>query len=141
MASERVTKSQRRAVVVRAGNRCEYCLTPADFFPGSFEVEHIFPKSKGGKTRLSNLAWACPSCNGHKHKKVEGIDPVNQMVVQLFNPRKQRWEEHFSWKADFREILGLTSIGRATVDTLQMNNFKMVNIRRLLHLAGLHPPA
>lgn len=141
MATDRVTKSQRRAVFARAGYRCEYCLTPDDCFPGSFEVEHINPRSKGGRTVLSNLALACPSCNRHKHKKVQGIDPVNQAVVQFFNPRKQKWEEHFAWGADFSEVIGLTPTGRTTVATLQMNNPKMQKIRRLLRLAGLHLPS
>ena len=59
--------------------------------------------------------------------------------ITIFNPRKQRWAEHFVWSDDFTLLVGLTPTGRATVATLQMNQQKMVNLRRLLGLAGLHP--
>jgi HNH endonuclease len=139
MKPKRVTPAQRQAVFARARGRCEYCHTPDGFVPGSFAVEHIVPRSKGGRTRLDNLALSCPACNGHKYNKVEGADPLNRTLVPLFNPRKQRWAEHFVWSDDFTLLVGLTPTGRATVATLQMNQQKMVNLRRLLGLAGLPP--
>jgi hypothetical protein len=102
-------------------------------------VEHIVPRSKGGTTRLQNLALSCPACNGHKYNKIEAPDPLHGTLVSLFNPWKQRWAEHFVWSDDFTLIIGLTPIGRTTVATLRMNQQKMVNLRRLLVLAGLHP--
>jgi 5-methylcytosine-specific restriction endonuclease McrA len=139
MTSKRVTPAQRRAVLARAQGRCEYCHTPESFVPGSFAIEHVVPRSKGGNTRLDNLALSCPACNGHKYNKVEGLDPLQHTVVHLFNPRKQRWEEHFVWSDDFTLIIGLTPTGRVTVETLHMNQPKMVNLRRLLVRTGLHP--
>jgi HNH endonuclease len=139
MKPKRVTPAQRQAVFARTRGRCEYCYTPDGFVPGSFAVEHIVPRSKGGRTRLDNLALSCPACNGHKYNKVEGADPLNRTLVPLFNPRKQRWAEHFVWSDDFTLLVGLTPTGRATVATLQMNQQKMVNLRRLLGLAGLPP--
>jgi len=44
------------------------------------------------------------------------------------------------WSDDFTLIVGLTGTGRATVEALQMNRPGVVNLRRLLHAAGLHPP-
>ena len=139
MKPERVTPAQRQAVFARARGRCEYCHTPDSFVPGSFAIEHIMPRSKGGRTRLDNLALSCPACNGHKYNKVEGADPLNHTLVSLFNPRKQRWAEHFVWSDDFTLLVGLTPTGRATIVTLQMNQQKMVNLRCLLGLTGLHP--
>ena len=140
MARERATATQRRAVFVRAAWRCEYCRTPEAFVPDSFAVEHLIPFSKGGKTRLNNLALACPACNGHKYNKVTGLDPFTQESAPLFNPRRQRWQDHFAWSEDTLLIVGLTPTGRATVETLQMNHPKIINLRRLLLLAELHPP-
>lgn len=139
MALERVTPTQRRAVRERAKGRCEYCHTPDSFVPGSFAVEHILPRSKTGRTHLENLAFSCPACNAHKYSKVEGFDPLSRTLVKLFHPRKQRWEDHFVWSDDFTLVIGVTPTGRATLDTLQMNQSKMVNLRRLLVRAGLHP--
>jgi hypothetical protein len=140
MPKERPTAAQRRTVFARAGWRCEYCLTPDAFVPDPFVVEHIIPFSAGGKTRLANLASACPACNGRKYNKVTGIDPLTREFAPLFNPRKQRWRDHFTWSEDSLLIVGLTPTGRVTVETLKMNHQKMVNLRRVLLLAGLHPP-
>ena len=140
MPEARVTAAQRRAVFKRAKCRCEYCLTPEAFVPDPFALEHIWPRSKGGRTRLDNLALACIACNSHKYNLTEAIDPVSQKLVPLFHPRKQRWSEHFAWSDDGLSLIGLTPIGRATIDTLQMNHAKMINYRRLLLLAGLQPP-
>jgi hypothetical protein len=38
------------------------------------------------------------------------------------------------------QILGLTAIGRATVEALQLNRAALVNLRRVLVKAGEHPP-
>ena len=139
MPTDRVTTELRRLVFARAKGRCEYCHTPEGFVPGSFEVEHIIPRSKGGKTILSNLALSCPACNDHKFNKLGAFDPLSHKFVRLFDPRKQRWATHFKWSDDFTRIIGLTPIGRATVEALWMNQDKMVNLRRLLILAELHP--
>ena len=61
--------------------------------------------------------------------------------MPLFNPRLAQWSEHFTWRAGYTEIIGLTESGRATVDALQLNRPAVVNLRRVLVLAGVHPPA
>lgn len=109
--------------------------------PDPFVVEHILPTSAGGKTRMPNLALACSSGNGCKYNKVTGIDPFTEELAPLFNPRRQRWKDHFTWNESGLLIVGLTPVGRATVATLKMNNEKTVNLRRLLIPASLHPPA
>ena len=140
MPVERVTSAQRQAVYARARGRCEYCQTPDGFVPGSFAVEHIVPRSKGGKTVLRNLALSCPACNAHKYNKLSGRDPLSDRIVRLFNPRRQSWPDHFTWNDDLTLIVGLTPTGRASVEALQMNQEKMINLRRLLILVNLHPP-
>ncbi len=56
-------------------------------------------------------------------------------------PRNQSWSEHFAWKDGGVQIQGLTPSGRATVETLRLNNPYIVPARRLWVLAGWHPPA
>jgi HNH endonuclease len=82
-----------------------------------FSVEHVLPRLAGGNTTRDNLALACQGCNNHKYTKVTGIDPVSARAVPLFDPRRQRWQDHFIWSADFARILGRTPTGRATVGT------------------------
>lgn len=102
-----------------------------------FVMEHIVPISEGGETALSNLALACGGCNGYKYNKVEAIDSESQRLVPLYHPREQVWQEHFAWSEDSLQIIGLTATGRATIAALKMNRPGVVNMRRLLLLAGL----
>ena len=106
----------------------------------SFSVEHIVPIEKGGESVLENLALACQGCNGHKHTKTEGRDPINKENVALFHPRSQRWQDHFAWDHTGTLILGLTPAGRATVEALKLNREALVNLRRVLSTTGDHPP-
>lgn len=36
-------------------------------------------------------------------------------MAPLYNPRLQRLQEHFTWDAEFTQIIGVTPTGRATV--------------------------
>jgi 5-methylcytosine-specific restriction endonuclease McrA len=140
MPRRHVTAQERHIIAERARGCCEYCRSRVDFATQSFSVEHIIAVSRGGETALDNLAFACPGCNGHKYTKTEAPDPVDGTVVPLYNPRVQRWQEHFRWNEDFTRIVGLTPTGRATVSALQMNRSGVTNIRRALFAIGLHPP-
>ena len=140
MPDRRVSTEHKRAVKERARGCCEYCFSQEAFSPQPFAVEHILPRSKGGPTTLENLAWACQGCNGHKHTKTEGVDPVNLGRVPLYHPRRQRWSDHFAWDVGFTRVVGLTPTGRATLATLCLNRDCLVNLRRVLHDVGEHPP-
>ena len=139
MSRTYVTAQERQFIADRARGCCEYCCSPVYFATQSFSVEHIIPVSRGGETILDNLALACPGCNGHKYTKVEAPDPGEGTLVSLYNPRTQRWQDHFRWNEDFTRIVGVTSTGRATVSALQMNRPGVINVRRVLFTVGLHP--
>ena len=61
-------------------------------------------------------------------------------MVPLFHPRQQRLDEHFAWSEDYLRITGLRTIGRATVEALQLNRAGLINMRRVLYAVGEHPP-
>jgi 5-methylcytosine-specific restriction endonuclease McrA len=130
----------RRIVAARAQGYCEYCRCSERFATESFTLEHIQPRAKGGKNTLDNLAWSCLGCNSHKHTKTVAIDPVTGTTVPLFNPRQQLWHNHFEWSEDFTTIIGISPIGRATVEALRLNRLGIVNLRCVLAASGLHPP-
>ncbi len=136
----KITNSTKRFVKERANQCCEYCACPFDFANQFFSVEHIIPKSKKGTDHRENLAYACQCCNGHKYNKIVGLDPVNQKIVALYNPRKDKWREHFNWTDDFLKIEGTSSTGRATIDLLNLNRDNLVNLRIVLFAFGEHPP-
>ena len=59
-----ISGSVRYQVLSRAKFKCELCGISAD--EKSIEVDHIFPKSLGGKDDLSNYQALCYSCNAAK---------------------------------------------------------------------------
>jgi hypothetical protein len=128
----------RDAVVERASNCCEYCQLPAQLQVGGFEVDHILPRSRGGLTDIANLALACPHCNARKWAHMDGEDPESGQTVALFNPRSQRWVDHFQWSEQRPfEMVGISAHGRVTVARLQMNHPDLISIRRLLAVLSL----
>ncbi len=141
MPRKAATAEQRFFVAEQAKDCCEYCRSPADFAASPYEVDHVIPISREGPTILDNLAWACRGCNLRKHDKTEAPDPIDDTVVPLFNPRRQRWKDHFRWNEDYTIIIGLTPTGRATVETLQVNRKCLVNIREVLFAQKKHPPS
>ncbi|MEH1859125.1 MAG: HNH endonuclease [Nostoc sp.] len=102
--------------------------------------DHIHPRSKGGETIFANLCLACRSCNEFKADSTEAIDPLSGEKTPLFNPRQQRWSEHFAWNADATRVEGLTTTGRATIVCLRMNNPVIVVARRRWTISNWHPP-
>ncbi len=102
--------SLREEVRRRAGECCEYCAIADRYFTQRFQIEHIRPRSHRGKSTLDNLALACERCNLHKGPNVAGYDPKTEELTPLFNPRVDRWREHFRLDVS-GEIVGLTSVG------------------------------
>ena len=141
MFPRKPSEKLRLQVKKRAKNICEYCRSQADFSSQPFAIEHIKPFALGGKTILSNLAFACQGCNGHKFTHTDGLDTITHKQVPLFNPRKQKWSEHFIWNDDFTLIIGKTPSGRATVELLELNREGCKNLRLALFYFGTHPPS
>lgn len=120
--------STREFVRQRAGDCCEYCGVREGLRARlRFHVEHIVARQHGGGDDAENLALACHLCNAHKGPNLTGIDPNSGEITPLFNPRKNRWAEHFSNISG--EILGQTAIGRATVAVLAMNHPARIDAR------------
>jgi CRISPR/Cas system Type II protein with McrA/HNH and RuvC-like nuclease domain len=97
-----------------------------------FEADHIIPISRNSTDELDNLALSCRICNLRKSDHTEGFDPGTLQNVRLFNPRENRWSEHFEQQIQLPyQILGKTEIGRATITRLDMNSSLQLRARRL----------
>ena len=140
MSSAYIPKESRDLVFKRAEFKCEYCFSLDQYSSSPFDVEHIIPVSKSGSNKVGNLALACHGCNLRKYNKIFGLDHETSLLQRLYNPRKDNWKIHFKWNEDFTIIIGLTPIGRATVETLQLNRFRLLNQRLVFRDVGLHPP-
>lgn len=139
MTNVRVTSKQKIQVKTRAKNCCEYCMSQEEYSTDTFSIEHIIPRAKGGSNHLDNLANACQGCNNRKFVSTDAVDPLTGEIVQLYHPRQDVWNEHFAWSYDFTLLVGLTPIGRATIDRLDLNRRQVMNLRHILQRSGLHP--
>jgi hypothetical protein len=133
-----ISPSLHAEVVLRAGNRCEYCRLSQLGQEAAFHIDHVVPPAAGGPTVADNLALACVSCSLRKWAKQTAIDPDSGEEVLLFNPRTQTWEEHFRWEGE--RVVPRTPTGRAPVAALAMNRPLIIAIRQEEAARGRHPP-
>ncbi|MEE3718314.1 HNH endonuclease signature motif containing protein [Tumidithrix elongata RA019] len=130
----------RQQVISEAGHRCEYCRTSSRLVGMPLVLDHIIPKSLGGNSDRENIAASCYRCNEFKGARTQGIDSKTGELIPFFNPRRQKWTEHFVWANGGTHIIGLTAIGRVTVIALRLNNEYIVEARRLWTARDWHPP-
>ena len=139
-----VSPAVRRLVGQRAGSRCEYCHADERWQFVRFTMDHVDPKSSGGGDEAENLALACRNCNERRSDRNEATDSQTGQLVPLFNPRRDRWADHFVWSEDRLRIVGVTATGRATVAMLDFNdddhNQVVLKIRDRDLRDRLHPP-
>jgi hypothetical protein len=128
-----ISNALRDQVRERARNRCEYCLVPEALLIGH-EADHVIATQHRGPTSIENLALACFDCNRRKGPNISSVDPDTGEIVQLFNPRRQTWSDHFTF--DGARINGRTPTGKATVELLHFNNPVRIQIREELRKAG-----
>lgn len=132
-----ISEALRHLVIERAQQCCEYCLLSDEdsFLP--FEIDHIIAEKHGGATEENNLCYSCPNCNGFKGSDISSRDPRTKNLTALFNPREQKWKEHFELKEAVIEAL--TPEGRVTVFLLKMNRPEIVEERANLILLNRYP--
>jgi hypothetical protein len=134
-------EAYRQLVVARAGGACEYCRLLELATGVTFHIEHVVPRSRGGKTVMGNLALSCPGCNLAKAGRTTGTDRSGE-IRPLFNPRDYEpwllgWHLHFLLERESGIIVPRTPTAEATVLTLQVNDPQRVFARKLQVQVGL----
>jgi hypothetical protein len=72
-----------------------------------------------------------------KGSDIGSVDLQTRRFVNLFHPRRQRWEDHFVLRGAIIEPL--TVEGKATARLLKLNLDKRVVERKVLAAAGRYP--
>jgi hypothetical protein len=126
-----------RQVRSRAKDTCEYCQVSVFLYDQPFHIDHIIAQKHHGQTIAENLAFSCLDCNLHKGSNIAGLDPLTAKLTRLFNPRSDRWNDHFAWSG--ATMIGLTDIGRTTIDVLEINQPIRVRARRIFIDEGSFP--
>jgi hypothetical protein len=84
------------------------------------------------------LLRASNHCNRAKGTDLRTILPNSRELIRFFNPRVDRWLEHFI-------LLGVliqprTAIGEATFKILRLNDSARILERQTLHIVERYPP-
>lgn len=124
-------------MAIRADFLCEYCLLHEEDMMWGCEVDHIISLKHDGPTTLENLAYACAFCNRQKGSDVGSVSKRTGEFVRFFNPRRDRWSDHFRLHGVVVEPL--TDIGEATVRILGFNAPDRLLERRVLSITGRYP--
>jgi len=61
---DRTVAVNRRTVFARDGHRCQYCGQPAE------SIDHVQPRSRGGRHVWDNVVAACRRCNTRKEDRL-----------------------------------------------------------------------
>ena len=81
----RDVKLNRRNVYARDHNRCQYC--GRRFSTQELSIDHVIPRSRGGKTEWTNVVCACVDCNVKKGNRTPAEAGL-KLIRQPFKPRR-----------------------------------------------------
>ncbi len=73
----------RKAVFIRDNHRCQYCGGPAE------SIDHVLPRSKGGRNTWDNVVAACKRCNFKKKDRL--MHEVGYSLTKQPDIPKNRW--------------------------------------------------
>jgi hypothetical protein len=132
-----INERLRAEVAQRAGWRCEYCLIHEEDSGFPHEVDHVISRKHGGSSTSSNLAYACVICNRYKGSDVASIEPRTGEIIRLFDPRRDRWSDHF--RIDGALVEPITTVGSTMARLLRLNAPERILERRLLQSLDRYP--
>src|SRR6476469_6597470 len=95
-------KFNRRNIYARDGNKCQYCVKRMP--TTELSLDHVVPKSQGGKSTWDNIVCCCVKCNvkkggrtpeqAHLHLITKPVKPKRSPVINI----RLADERYSSWK-------------------------------------------
>lgn len=95
-------KFNRRNIYARDSSRCQYC--GKKFSTTELSLDHVVPKSQGGKSSWTNIVCCCIKCNvkkggrtpeqAHMHLITKPVKPKRSPVINI----RLSDERYWSWK-------------------------------------------
>ena len=97
-----ISKKIRFEVFKRDGFQCAYCgKTPPEV---TLEVDHIDPKSKGGKDDIDNLITACFDCNrGKRNIPLDKIPNKLNDNLEILKAKEEQLKEYRKYVLKIRQ--------------------------------------
>jgi hypothetical protein len=138
-----VSKKLRFEVFKRDGFQCCYCgKTPPEVV---LEIDHIDPKSRGGKDGINNLLTACFDCN--RGKKDVPLDKIPSKLSDNLEVLKQKEDQLKEYRKFINKIEARIGADIREIDQLYQNvfpgwklseEFKLTSVKRFLKSLPLH---
>lgn len=117
-----ISKAMRHAILERDGHTCQYCGATAPDV--KLQIDHVVPKTLGGKDDPDNLIAACEACNSGKGASATKTRVDNSALRERLAELKERREllqaissEQIIISQEKSETL--TRIGARVMDALQ----------------------
>ncbi|MBI3913913.1 MAG: HNH endonuclease [Chloroflexi bacterium] len=107
---------------------CGYCGVSETWAASELEVDHFRPLSRGGTDALTNLVYACASCNRFKSDYWPDDDAPDSL--RLLHPSQDDLGEHIVEAANGR-LAGLTPRGWFHIRWLHLNRPQLVDLRQI----------
>jgi 5-methylcytosine-specific restriction endonuclease McrA len=97
-------KLNRKNILVRDGFRCQYCGRKLN--TRNSTMDHVLPRSAGGKNSWENLVICCIACNVMKANRT----PAQAKMVLHCKPSKPPWNPMYSminkkWPTDWDKVI------------------------------------
>ncbi len=81
-----INKNWKNSIHKVTKHKCIYCGKPSE------SIDHLYPRSKGGKTTANNCVPCCLSCNGNKsdseviywYRSQKFYDPRRSMAIRAW---------------------------------------------------------
>lgn len=142
-ANMAITKKLRFEVFKRDGFQCGYCgKQPPEAI---LEVDHIEPKSKGGKDDINNLITACFDCNRGKrdiplscasNKLVENLEILKEKELQIKEYRKEINKARRRLNKDIKDIADIYE--KEFPEWSLSKKFKNISIKNFINKLPKH---
>ena len=91
----------KRNVYARDKGRCQYCGKAVPLREAT--LDHVLPRSRGGRTTWQNVAIACLRCNQRKAARTP--DEANmQLLLEPIIPRSLPLPRELTWRTEMPDI-------------------------------------
>ncbi len=112
---QRHVKFNRRNIFARDGNRCQYC--GRKFATSELSLDHVVPRSQGGRTTWENIVCCCLECNVRKGGRTPAqaglklitapVKPRRSPVIalEMSSTRYRSWKQfldHAYWSVELK---------------------------------------
>jgi 5-methylcytosine-specific restriction endonuclease McrA len=109
----------RHNIYMRDGNTCQYC---GQTLPRTeLNLDHVVPRSQGGRTNWENVVCCCIDCNLAKGART----PEQARMALLKHPSRPRWTPTFRAAGDkvrYREWLPFLDIANASYWNVELHD-------------------